>query len=146
VGTFTVTVSDTIDPMISSISATPNVISPPNHQLVDVQVTVEATDVVDPVPGCHVFDVTANEPVTGAGSGNTQFDWRITGALEVELRAERSGEGTDRVYQVHVACTDSSGNSARGKVEVTVPKSNNSGGSATVDPAPAKRRSVGRGR
>jgi HYR domain len=146
VGTFTVTVSDTIDPMISSISATPNVISPPNHQLVDVQVTVEATDVVDPVPGCHVFDVTANEPVTGPGSGNTNFDWRITGALEVELRAERSGEGTDRVYQVHVVCTDSSGNSARGKVEVTVPKSNNSGGSATVDPAPAKRRSVGRGR
>ena len=144
-GSFTVTVSDTIDPMISSITATPDVLAPPNHRLIDVEVTVEATDVVDPVPGCHVFDVTANEPVVGPGSGNTEFDWRITGALKVELRAERSGEGTDRVYRVHVVCTDGSGNSARGKVEVTVPKSTSSGGSATVEP-PTKRRSVGRSR
>jgi large repetitive protein len=145
VGTFTVTVSDTIDPMIGSISATPDVLAPPNHRLIDIEVTVEATDVVDPVPACRVFDVTANEPILGAGSGHTDFDWRITGALEVELRAERSGEGTDRVYKVHVVCTDASGNNARGSVEVTVPKANNSGGSATVEP-PAKRRSVGRGR
>lgn len=146
VGTFTVTVADTIDPMITSLSATPAVLAPPNHRLVEVEVTVDAVDLVDPLPGCHVFDVTANEPVVGAGSGNTDFDWRITGALEVELRAERSGEGTDRVYRVHVLCSDGSGNSARGAVEVTVPKSTGSGGSATVDAGPAKRRSVGRGR
>jgi hypothetical protein len=139
-------VADTIDPMISSVSATPDVLDPPNHKLVDVQVTVEAADVVDPMPQCRVYDVTANEPVLGSGSGNTDYDWRITGDLELKLRAERSGEGTDRIYRVHVVCSDASGNTSRATVDVSVPKATSSDGSATIEPAPSKRRSVGRGR
>jgi large repetitive protein len=145
-GTFAVTVRDSVDPMIASLSATPNVLEPPNHKLIDVTVTAEAVDAVDPMPQCRIFDVTANEPILGSGSGSTDFDWRITGDLELELRAERSGEGTDRIYRVHVVCSDASGNSASGAVEVTVPKSASSGGSATVEPAPTRRRSVGKGR
>ncbi len=143
-GSFDVSVVDTIAPMISSISATPSLLVPANHKLIDVTVTVEAADGIDPMPQCSVVDVTANEPILGSGSGNTEFDWRITGSLTLELRAERSGEGSDRRYQVWVTCSDASGNTAHGSVEVLVPKSNSSDGDATIEGS-GRRRSVGRG-
>jgi hypothetical protein len=56
--------------------------------------------------------VSSNEPINGPGDGNTAPDWVITGTSTVDLRSERSGTGTGRVYIVKVECTDSSGNSA----------------------------------
>ena len=52
--------------------------------------------------------MTANEPVLGPGSGNTDPDWIITdpgpkvspAMLGVELRAERAGGGIGRVYTI----------------------------------------------
>ena len=51
----------------------------------------------------------------------TPADWQITDALTVNLRAERSGSGGDRVYTLGVQCPDASGNSAQKTVAVTVP-------------------------
>jgi hypothetical protein len=143
---FDVNVVDTIAPIISSVTATPNVLVPANHKLVDVEVTIEAADGIDPMPQCSVVDVTANEPVDGPGSGNTKTDWRITGALTLELRAERSGEGSDRLYHVHVSCFDASGNAAHDSVDVVVPKSSSNEQDAVIDKGSSRRRSVGRGR
>jgi hypothetical protein len=119
---FEVTVTDETPPRIVFLDVDPDVLSPANHKLVPVDVSVEVVDEGDDAPFCSVVDVTSNEEVVGAGSGGTDFDWRIAGALRVELRAERSGEGNDRIYELRVRCADKSGNAAFGAVTVTVPK------------------------
>lgn len=145
-GSFEVIVrGDVTAPHIGTVRATPDVLSPPNHQLVPVTITVEAVDDFDPMPRCTVVDVTSNEAIIGAGSGNTDFDWRITGELSLELRAERSGQGNSRVYTVHVSCTDASGNEAISSVNVTVPKNSGSGEEEAIVAKPSgRRRSVGK--
>jgi hypothetical protein len=45
----------------------------------------------------------------------------ITGALTVNLRAERSGSGSGRVYTILVEAQDASGNTTRERVTVSVP-------------------------
>lgn len=55
------------------------------------------------------------------GGGDTPPDWVITGPLTVDLRAERSGKGSGRVYTITVECSDASGNTATKTVTVTVP-------------------------
>jgi hypothetical protein len=115
----TVTVVDEQDPVISSLSASPNKLWPPNHKFVPVTVAVDASDNCD--FACQIISVASNEPVNGLGDGNTAPDWTITGDLTVKLRAERSGKGNGRVYTITVECADSSENSSTDTVTVTVP-------------------------
>ena len=63
---------------------------------------------------CRIDSVTSNEPLAPG-------DFVITGALTVQLRAERLGEGTGRIYAIAVRCTDTAGNSTHQTVTVTVP-------------------------
>ncbi len=123
-----VTVVDTTPPIIKSVAADPSTLWPPNHKLVPISITAVATDVCDATPKCQIVSVTANEPVLGPGSGNTNPDWIISdpgpkaspATLGVQLRAERSGVLTDRVYTVNVSCSDASGNTTPGLTTVTV--------------------------
>jgi CSLREA domain-containing protein/uncharacterized repeat protein (TIGR01451 family) len=117
----TVMVVDQTPPVIQSMAASPNVLWPPNHQMVPVNVALSASDRCDLVPSCRITSVSSNEPVSGAGAGNTAPDWEITGNLAVNLRAERSGKGTGRVYTIAAMCTDASGNSSTKTATVTVP-------------------------
>ena len=117
---FTVTVNDVEPPLIRSVTATPNVLWPPNHRMVPVTVVATATDNCDPSPACSITGVTSNEPVTGPGFGNFSPDWIITGAQTVDLRAERAGFGRGRIYSVTDTCTDGSNQSSQ-IVTVTVP-------------------------
>ncbi|HYO75924.1 MAG TPA: HYR domain-containing protein [Thermoanaerobaculia bacterium] len=121
-GAFKITVRDTTAPDISSIAATPNVLWPPNHQMVPVQVTAVAFDAVDDAPISRIVSVRSNQPVNGTGDGDTGPDWNITGALTVNLRSERAGSA-DRVYTITVEATDASGNSSTREVTVTVTQS-----------------------
>lgn len=82
--------------------------------------SVVAEDACDESPVCRVINVTANEPIDGMGDGNTEPDWEITGDLTVNLRAERSGKGTGRVYTIYVECVDAGGNSTVATVNVSV--------------------------
>jgi hypothetical protein len=116
-----VTVKATTTPVISALSASPNVLWPPNHKFVPVHVSVSATDTCDPNPICVVASVASSEPVTGGGSGNTSPDFVITGPLSVDLRAERDGTGPGRTYTITVKCTDHSNNSSQMATAVTVP-------------------------
>lgn len=115
----TVTVEDQEPPEISSVTANPNKLWPPNHKMVPVVLAVDATDNCDSV--CQIALVESNEPVNGLGDGNTAPDWIITGDLTVKLRAERSGTGSGRIYTITVECTDQSGNSSTDTTTVTVP-------------------------
>jgi parallel beta-helix repeat protein len=119
-----VIVLDTSPPILSGIAASPNVLWPPNHKMRPVTVSVSAADACDTAPPvCQLTAVTSNEPVNGTGDGDTAPDWLIAGGLTANLRAERSGNGTGRVYTLTVDCTDAAGNGATGTATVTVPHS-----------------------
>jgi len=113
-------VVDTTAPVIQSVAAAPNLLWPPDHKMAKVAVTAKATDNCT-TPVCKIISVMSNEPVNGLGDGDTAPDWIITGDLTVNLRAERSGIGSGRIYTVTVTCTDACGNSSVGNTTVTVP-------------------------
>jgi hypothetical protein len=114
-------VEDTTPPTIDSVSASPDQLWPPNHKMRPVEVSVDAQDRCDHAPFCRITSVSSNEPENGAGDGNTEPDWDITGDLSLDLRAERSGGGSGRIYTVEVTCSDACGNSSEEEVTVTVP-------------------------
>jgi len=118
VATTTVTVTDAIPPTIASLTAAPNVLWTPNHKMVPVTLSASASDTCSAAPACRIVAVASNEPVSDPAG-----DWTITGALTLDLRAERLGTGSGRVYLISVACTDASGNASTGTVAVNVPKS-----------------------
>ena len=115
------TVKDDSAPIISAVTTSPSVLSPPNHQIVPVTMTVVASDKCDPAPVSQIVSVSCNGP-TGAG------DIQITGALTVNLAASKNANGSERVYTMTIRCTDASGNSSTATLGVTVPKSNANSG------------------
>jgi hypothetical protein len=116
-----VAIKDTTPPVVTALSATPDVLWPPNHKYVPVELSVSVKDTCDVSPMCKVTSVVSSEPPLGGGSGNTEPDFLITDALKVLLRAERDGTGPGRTYTMTVTCTDQSGNSSQRATVVTVP-------------------------
>ncbi|HSY18478.1 MAG TPA: hypothetical protein VK815_09105 [Candidatus Acidoferrales bacterium] len=108
--------ADTTPPTITSTAATPNVLWPPDHRMVPVTLTVDAFDDVDPAPVTRITQVTSNQPQNPSSP-----DWVITGPLNVNLRAERTGNAGDRTYTITVECQDASGNISTNSVDVVVP-------------------------
>ncbi|HEX9367888.1 MAG TPA: hypothetical protein VF921_14750, partial [Vicinamibacterales bacterium] len=113
-------VFDTTAPSIGSVSASPNVLAPPNHRMIDVTVGYQASDVTG-APVCSV-SVASNEPSNGNGDGHTSVDWQVLDAHHVQLRSERAGGGGGRIYTIAIRCTDSSGNARSATTTVAVPK------------------------
>jgi predicted extracellular nuclease len=111
-------VPDTIAP---TVTATANVttIWPANHKLVGVEMTISATDNKG-VVSCAIASVSSNEATNGRGDGNTEVDWFIDGATSLRLRAERSGDGSGRIYTIAVECADSAGNIGSATTTLTV--------------------------
>lgn len=130
-GTFTVTVEepppppDTEAPVILSLSASPDVLSPPNGKLVSVTISASVQDDQDATPYVGAFDVTANETIDGD-------DWNVVSPLVVELRADRDGGGDGRVYTIWVEAIDDAGNRSVSSVNVTVPHDSGPGATAPV--------------
>lgn len=96
-----VTVVDNSPPVITGVRADPAVLWPPNHTMEPVDVT---TTTGDNCPGtsCKIIAVSSNEPVDSLGDGSTPSDWEITGDGTLQLRAERSGTSSGRVYTITV--------------------------------------------
>jgi predicted extracellular nuclease len=114
---------DEIPPTIDEISVTPNVLWPANHKYVDVTATVSVSDNFDPDVIVTLVSATSNEPDNGEGDGNTENDIVVVDDMQFMLRAERSGNGTGRVYTLTYLATDACGNSATDAATVTVPHS-----------------------
>jgi rhamnogalacturonan endolyase len=112
---------DTQPPVFKTLSASTTTLWPPNHRMVPVSVAAELVDLLDAAPAARIVSVSSNEPVDGADDGHTVPDWEITGDLSVNLRAERSGQGSGRVYTISVEGRDAAGNTTVGTVEVRVP-------------------------
>ena len=117
--TFNVIVGDTTAPELTTLTASPGTLWPPNHQMVAVTITAVAVDAVDPAPQVAIYSVHSNQPINGTGDGDTAPDWQITGPLTLNLRAERAGSA-DRIYTIVVRTTDSNGNVGDGVVSVRV--------------------------
>ncbi|WP_028401792.1 hypothetical protein [Ectobacillus panaciterrae] len=88
---------------------------PPNHKMVTVKVTPEWQDSLSGMQSIVLTSITSNELPDGPGDGNTAQDIQNaaygTADFEFDLRAERSGGGTGRVYTITYTITDTAGNS-----------------------------------
>lgn len=106
-------------PSIAGLSVDKPVLGPVNHKMVDVMVSYTPVDRCGTVTG--TLSVSSNEPENGSDDGNTAPDWEILDGHRLRLRAERSGEGTGRVYTITVTLTDSCGLVTTDQVTVSVP-------------------------
>ncbi len=104
-------------PLIQHVSASPNILFPPNDRLVPVKINYTDTDSCDHAPVCSL-QVSDSEDSPNHGR---QPDWLVLDAHHVLLRAELDPKGKTRVYTVAIRCTDKKGLSSTAKVAVTVP-------------------------
>jgi subtilisin-like proprotein convertase family protein len=119
---FPVTVQDVQAPTLTQPTASPSVLGPPNHQMINVNIAYQTADNCTlPSSITCALSVASNEPLNGTGDGDTAPDWQILNAHTVKLRSERAGTGTGRVYTVTVTCNDAAGVSTSRTVNVTVP-------------------------
>jgi hypothetical protein len=114
-----VTVADTTPPSITAIAATPDTLWPPNGQFVAVTIGVTVTD-LGGEPSCGITQVASSE-AGKQGGAKAAPDFVITAPLTLDLRADREGKGSGRIYTMTVVCTDASGNASSGTARVTVP-------------------------
>jgi predicted extracellular nuclease len=103
---------------IFNATATPSVLWPANHKLVTVTVNYDLCTVGQ---ATTALSVSSNEPVNGTGDGDTAPDWVVIDPHHVQLRAERAGTGSGRVYTITISAADNRGNIATQDVTVTVP-------------------------
>lgn len=117
----TLVVVDTIPPFVTRVTATPNVLWPPNHKMVPIAVTAVVTDVCGP-SSWKITSITSNQAADAIGSGNTSVDYEITGKHTANVRSERSGTSVSRIYTITIEAVDAAGNKSQPKtVTVTVP-------------------------
>jgi hypothetical protein len=109
-----VKVVDSTPPAISNVTASPNVLWPPNQKLVGVTLSVSDSDQCDPNPVCKIAQITSNEPIAPS-------DAQITGTLTAQLSAARLGSGSGRIYTLAVQCTDAAGDVSTANTTVLVP-------------------------
>src|SRR5262249_50933019 len=114
-----VTVVDTTGPDVSAITASRTTLWPPNHLMVDIELTYGASDNCGSV-SCEV-SVSSSEATNGSGDGSTEPDWLVVDAHHVRLRSERAGPGDGRTYPITVTCPDRAGNKTAKSVTVFVP-------------------------
>jgi hypothetical protein len=125
-GSFSITVQDTTAPSVGSVTPSTGSLWPPNHQMVNIGLTIGSNDIVGVVR--YQVSVTSSEPDNGLGDGDTANDVQISGNgtmnPSVSLRSERSGGGSGRTYTISVVAIDAAGNaSAARTATVVVPKS-----------------------
>ncbi len=99
--------------------ATPNVIWPTNHQLIDVATTVNVSDALSGSAGFRLNAIVSNEPL----GGDPDIVGWIQGSASTagQLRVERLGTGSGRLYTFAYVGFDKAGNSASCSPVVSVP-------------------------
>ena len=119
-GTTTSTVTTGSTPDCSGAAASAGVIWPPDHKMVSETIV----GVTDPFSLSLVIVVTSimqDESVAAIGSGNTSPDGAGIGTSTAQIRAERAGPGTGRIYFISFSATNTQGAQCTGTVNVFVP-------------------------
>ncbi|MET0646463.1 MAG: cadherin-like domain-containing protein [Pyrinomonadaceae bacterium] len=118
--TVTITVNDTQAPVVTC-SVTKALLWPPNHDLVNVGLSVTATDNDGEAPAV-VIDVFSDEDDEEQAGGMSP-DAKDVAAGSLRLRAERRGDADGRVYVIRIKATDQSNNVSYSYCTVVVPHS-----------------------
>ena len=86
---------------LDNMSLTPSqaTLWPPNGKMVSEALTATTPETCN--VSCSVVGISADD-------GATSADWHISGAMTVELRADRTGKGNGRTYTMALQCTDPS--------------------------------------
>jgi hypothetical protein len=87
--------------------------------MVPITIIGVTTDTGDPAE-ILITAITHDEPVNGLGDGDTAPDGHGVGTSTALVRAERSGTGNGRVYDISFLATDGSGARCQGSVNVYV--------------------------
>jgi hypothetical protein len=121
---------DDIAPNIE-VSASPDILWPPNHKMVHVTTTVTATDNCDLNPAIGLVSIVMNESdetITydpnydlSVNDGQTSGDIQIVDDWNFYLRCVRSGKSNGRTYTITYGAVDASGNETIANAEVLVP-------------------------
>jgi hypothetical protein len=121
----TITVKLDKTPPTITCSVNPITLWPPDHTLRPVTAMVNVTDALSDANGFILNTVTSNEPDNGLGDGDLPNDIQGftagTASASGQLRAERSGTGTGRIYTLTYTGSDIAGNTASCIATVTVP-------------------------
>lgn len=141
----TIVVND-VEPPVITASVANSCLWPPNHNLVDVGLTLAVSDNCTPAAAIAVaVNVTSDErpEVDTQGDGNFSPDAVVTGSgvnRLVRLRAERMGGEDGRVYLIRITATDQYNNTSLKVLRVDVPKDQNplavSSGTCAIDSRP----------
>lgn len=124
----TITVRDATAPVLT-VGASSALLWGPNHKYHTIRLKdlgITATDACDAAVGGNdavITKVTSDEPedADGDDDGITADDIVIQDCRTVRLRAERDETGNGRVYTLHLAVTDASGNTGTATYAVGVP-------------------------
>ena len=107
-------------PMCHLARPFPFILWPPTHRMIPVKIK-GVTDPDNDRVVITVVSVTQDEPVNGYADGDTSPDAVIQPG-QLLLRAERSGIGNGRVYEIRFTAADGHGGSCAGSVKVKVLK------------------------
>ncbi|RTR27193.1 hypothetical protein [Shewanella atlantica] len=132
--TQTVIIEDTIAPTIN-ISASRDILWPPNQKMVEVIFTVEVNDNCSAAPAIVLTSVESNQPelgitkkeayqgdISSAKSGSDIQGANIGSEdYSIYFKADRDGYGDDRLYTITYTTIDNADNSVSGSALVTVP-------------------------
>jgi cysteine-rich repeat protein len=110
---------ENLPPDCSAAFPTLDELWPPNHKFAPIGVLGVTDPDGDPVT-IVVTGVMQDEPLVGAGDGNTCPDATGVGTDTASVRAERSGQGDGRVYHVSFTADDGRGGTCAGTVAVCV--------------------------
>jgi Tol biopolymer transport system component len=115
---------DTTSPILS-VSLSPSVLWPLNHNLVAVAASIQVSDDSDPSPTVTLVSIVSDEADSGGGNGGQPNDVQDaavgTDDRAFSLRAERDGNGDGRVYTITYRATDAAGNQTLATATVTTP-------------------------
>lgn len=108
-GSFKVSVADTIAPHIDALRAAVGRVDE-THDIVPIDITVDAVDAVDAMPRCSVATLTSE-------TNGTAINGRATSDLRVEVAPD------SRPFRIQVSCVDAAGNRSTDTLRVAMPGS-----------------------
>ncbi len=105
---------------------------PPNHDMRAIKILNVTDPDGDPV-SLAVTGITQDEPVGGSDSRSTSPDGKGVGKPVARVRAERSGRGNGRVYEISFQANDGRFGQCSGRVRVCVPHDRRRGAACVDD-------------
>ncbi|MDM5450995.1 glycine rich domain-containing protein [Peribacillus simplex] len=107
---------------VLNISLDKTTIWPPNHKMVPITATINASDDTSGINLVVLTSITSNETLQSDDIQNANYNKPISGSTDsFELRADRLGRGNGRIYTVTYTAMDNTGNVTTHTATVTVP-------------------------